>query len=220
MFGKRIHGNGNIKTETRPVSHFSGVDVSGSIDVFVKTDSVSSVKVEADENLLEYIQIINDGDILRIHTENGFSLDPSGKIKVFVSASVLKSFDASGACNIYSENKINSPDMINIGASGSCDVNLEVNTPKIVADLSGACNVELKGETKDFSVEGSGSTGIKTMGLMAENVNVDISGSGDADVYAGAKLDVHVSGAGSVQYKGSPQVNQSISGSGSVKKVE
>ena len=220
MFGKRIHGNGNIKTEKRSVSHFSGVDVSGSIDVYVKSDSISSIKIEGDENLLEYIQVISDGDMLRIHTENGFNLDPSGKIKVFVSASTLKSFHVSGACNIYSENKINSPDVINIGASGSCDVNLEVNAPKIIADLSGACNVELKGETKDFRVEGSGSTGIKTMGLIAENVDVDISGSGDADVYASARLDVHVSGAGSVQYKGNPQVNQSISGAGSVKKVE
>ena len=220
MFGKRIHGNGNIKTETRGVSHFSGVDVSGSIDVYVKNDSTSSVKIEADENLLEYIQVINDSDVLRIHTENGFNLDPSRKIKVFVSASALRSLDASGACNIYSENKISSPDIIDIGASGSCDINLEVNTPKVVADLSGACNLELKGETKDFSVEGSGSTGIKTMGLIAENVDVDISGSGDADVYASSKLDVHVSGAGSVRYKGNPQVNQSISGSGSVKKVE
>ena len=220
MFGKRIHGNGNIKTETRSVSHFNGIDVSGSIDVYVKTDSISSIKIEADENLLEYIQVISDGDMLRIHTENGFNLDPSGKIKVFVSASTFKNFDASGACNIHSENKINSPDVINIGASGSCDVNLEVNTPKVVADLSGACNVELKGETKDFSVEGSGSNGIKTMGLMADNVDVDISGSGDADVYASSKLDIHISGSGDVQYKGNPQVSQSISGSGSVKKVE
>ena len=55
---------------------------------------------------------------------------------------------------------------------------------------------------------------------MAENVKVEISGAGDADVYASVKLYVRASGAGSVIYKGNPGINQSISGAGSVKKVD
>src|SRR5258706_594422 len=46
---KRIYGNGIIKSEPRPVSTFSSVDVSGGINVFVKQDSVASVKIEGDE---------------------------------------------------------------------------------------------------------------------------------------------------------------------------
>ena len=61
FFGKRIHGNGNIKTETRTALEFNSIDVSGSIDVIVRQDSVRSIKVETDENLLEYIQVIDEG---------------------------------------------------------------------------------------------------------------------------------------------------------------
>lgn len=199
---------------------FYGVDVGGSINVSVIQDSACSARIEADANLLQYIQTINDNGVLHIHTEEGYNLNPSRKIIVYVAAPQWKSFEASGACNVYGENQISSPDMIDVNASGSCDVNLNLNSPKIVADLSGACDISLKGQTKEFRVEGSGSTGIKSMDLMAENVDVDISGSGDAAVFASVKLDVHVSGSGSVQYKGTPQVNQSISGSGSVRKVE
>jgi hypothetical protein len=220
VFRKQIHGNGYIKTETRQAGQFNGIDVSGSIDVYVKQDSVASVKIEADENLMEYIQVIDDGGILRIHPENGYNLHPSRHIKVYVSSSAYKSFEASGACDIYSENKITSPGMIDIDLSGSCDAKLELNTPGVSADLSGACNIELKGETKEFKVGGSGSTGIKSMDLLAENVDVDISGAGDAEVYASVKLNVEVSGAASVKYKGNAQVSQSVSGAGSVKKVE
>ena len=45
----------SIKTESELLDHFSSVDVSGGIDVYVKQDSVAAVRVEADENLLEYI---------------------------------------------------------------------------------------------------------------------------------------------------------------------
>jgi hypothetical protein len=95
-----------------------------------------------------------------------------------------------------------------------------LNTPKIAADISGSCDLLLTGETKDFSVHGSGSTDIKAMDLKAENVDVHISGSGEADVYASVKLNIGVSGSGSVRYKGNPSISQEISGSGSIKKVE
>lgn len=220
MFAKRIYGNGNIRIESRSAGSFNNVDVSGSIDVYAKQDSVSGIKVEADENLMEYIQVIEDGNIVRIRTERGFNLHGTKRIKVYVSSPDFKSFRASGACNIYSENKINSTDILAFDLSGSSDVKMELNSPKVDADLSGACKIELQGETKDFKVDGSGSTDIYSLNLLAENVDIGISGSGDAEVFASRKLDVDVSGSGTIKYKGSATVNQHISGSGSVKKID
>jgi len=55
---------------------------------------------------------------------------------------------------------------------------------------------------------------------MAENTQVELSGAGDAQVFASVKLDVRVSGAADVKYKGNATVSQSVRGAGSVKKVE
>ncbi|MBK5271283.1 MAG: DUF2807 domain-containing protein [Bacteroidia bacterium] len=218
--GKRIYGNGHIKTETRSTSSFNSINVSGSIDVYVRQDSVPGIKVETDENLQEYIQVENDADVLYIHTEKGFNIDATGRIKVYVSSPMFKRFKASGACHIYSENKITSAARLEYDLSGACGVKMEINAPDVDAGLSGACNIELRGQTRDFKVRGSGSTGISSMELLAENVDIGISGAGDAEVYASVKLDVNVSGAGSVKYKGNATVNQHVSGAGSVKKME
>ena len=220
VFGKRIRGSGNITTQTRSAGQFNSVDVSGAIDVYVRQDSASSIKIEGDDNLLELVEVIDDGDILRIHPRNGYNLNPSKDIKVYLSSPNYKKFEASGACKIISENKLTSTENITIDLSGSCDAKLELQVPAISADMSGACSLVLKGQSKDFKVEGSGSTSIKCIELLTENTNVEISGAGDAEVSASVKLDVEVSGAGSVKYKGSPAVNQSISGAGSVKKIE
>ncbi len=220
VFGKRIHGDGAIKTETRDITGYNSINVSGDFDVYVKQDSVSSVKIETDENLMGYIIIRTEGNTLKIYPRDNYNLRPTGTIKVYVAAPEFKNFEASGACDYYTENKITSTDDISIDLSGSCDAKMELNAPKITAGISGSGAVTLKGETKELKVDGSGSSEFKCFDMMAENVNVGISGSGDADVFASMKLDVDVSGAGSVRYKGNATVNQSISGSGSVRKVE
>lgn len=218
--GKRIRGNGVIKTESRTAGTFSSIHVSGSSDVYVKQDSVPSIRIETDENLMEYIIIDNDGGTLHIHEKDGTNLKPSGHIKIYVSGPSFKHFEASGACNFYSENKITATEAITIELSGASDIKMELKAPKIDAELSGAGTITLKGETKDFSVDGSGSTDVKCFDLMTENTRIEMSGAGDAEVFASVKLDVHVSGAADVRYKGNATVSQDVSGAGSVKKVE
>jgi len=137
-----------------------------------------------------------------------------------VSSAVFKKFEASGACDIFSDGKVTSPSNVDIDLSGSCSTTLDLNAPKVSADVSGACTVNLKGQTKDFEISGSGSTTLKCFDLLAENVTVDISGAGDAEVYASVKLSGTISGAADVHYKGAAQTDIHTSGASSVKKAD
>jgi len=221
IFAKRVRGNGNITTQSRSAGPFNSIDVSGSIDVYVSQDSSSqSIRVETDDNLQQYVETFRDGDVLRIRSEEGYNLRPSRQIKVYVSSTMFRRFEASGACNIFSEGKINSPSAIDVDLSGSCDVTLEISAPRVTADVSGACSVKLKGDTKEFKIQGSGSTDIKCFDLVADNVDLDISGAGDAEVYANVKLSGEISGAASVNYKGTAQTDIHTSGATSVRKVD
>jgi hypothetical protein len=217
---KRIRGNGTITILGRSVSSFSGVSVSGDIDLYIKQDSVSSVKIEADENLHEYIHITVKGNILEIKEERGYNLQSSKGIKVYISGPSFNHFEASGACEIFSENKITGTGEIRINMSGAGGIKLDLNAPSVRAELSGASYLSLSGETKSFKVDGSGASGIRCFNLITDNTEIDISGAAKAEVVANVKLDVHVSGAADVKYKGTATVNQQVSGAGSVKKVE
>jgi hypothetical protein len=189
--------------------------------VYVRQDSSSSsIKVEADENLQQYIETIDDGDVLRIKTQEGFNPQPSRQIKVYVSSAVFKRFEASGACDVFSESRITNSSEIDFDLSGSCDVTMDVNTPKTSVDMSGAGTIKLKGETKDFRVNGSGSTTIKCFDLLAENVDLHLSGAGDAEVYASVKLTGNISGAASVHYKGAARPDIHTSGATALQKAD
>lgn len=217
--GKRIKGDGNVITETRSVGNFDGIEVSGAFDIYITQDNSYTVKVETDDNLQGYVITEVQGNELRIRPENHVNLRPT-RMKIYVSAPVFKSLEASGACNIYSQNKLSSSEKMDIELSGSSDVVLDINAPEVEASLSGAGSVELKGETKELNIDGSGSSDIRCFDMKADNVSIDISGAGSAEVFANTKLDVEVSGSGDIKYKGSPSVQQRISGAGSVKKVD
>ena len=220
VFRERIRGNGISKTESRDVKGFSSVDVSGAMDVYVTQDSVTSVKVEADENLLQYIVTENDNGTLNIYFEYGVNLRPKKAIRVYVSNPVYREFEASGACNYFGETRISSAENIRIHVSGACDATMEVKAPKVKVDLSGAGTISLRGETKDFEVDGSGSTNIKCFDLLAENTKVDMSGAGNAEVFASVSLTGEISGAVDILYKGNITPDIRKSGAGSVKKAE
>jgi hypothetical protein len=218
--GERIKGSGNVIAQSRSFSDFTGVEVSSAIDLYLKQDAAFAVKVETDDNLQQFVLIKVENGVLKIKLPDNTSLDETGKLKVYVSAPLFKSMEASGACNIFSENSLTSGEPVTIDLSGSCGIQLDIKAQKISAGLSGACNVKLKGEAKEFFVEGSGSSDIKCFDLATEQTKIDISGSGEAEVFASVKLDIQTSGSSEVKYKGNATVSQDVSGSGSVKKVD
>ena len=217
--GERVRGSGHIKTENRTASGFNSIEVSGAIDVYIKQDSTTSVRVEADDNILEYIEVHTDGSTLEIYTADNIRLKPSHKIKVYVSNSEYKDLQAGGASSILSENEITA-DILNVDIGGASEGRLEVNAPKISVNVSGASNANLKGKTKDFEGDASGASKIRGFDLLTENADVDASGASNIEVYASVKIAGQASGASSVNYKGNAQATVEKSGASSVNKKD
>jgi len=220
VLGKRVRGNGVIKSEDHAVSSFKNVEVSGSINVYVSQGDIKPVKVEGDENLLQYVEVAQEGDKIIVREQPGYNLNPTGEIKIYITAPVYNSIEVSGASDIIGQMKIVNPENLELRASGAGDIKMEVDAPSLSADISGSGSIDLKGETKDVDLGLSGAGHAHCYELLAENTKVDISGAGSAEVYASVKLDAEVSGAGSVSYKGNAStVKQNVSGVGSVNKV-
>src|SRR5262245_28058978 len=83
--GERIRGNGHLTTETRSPGNFKSVSSHGSFDVIVSSGG-QEVKVEAEDNLLPYIETYVEGYTLHVDTKDNYWLRPSRKVKIFVSS--------------------------------------------------------------------------------------------------------------------------------------
>ena len=220
MGGRKVRGNGVIKSQEHTVSTFKNVEVSGSIKVYVSQGDIKPVKIESDENLLQYVEVFQEGDKLIVRERQGYNLQPTDELRIYVTAPVYNSIEVSGASDIIGQTKINNPEDLELHASGAGDIKMDVDAPSLSADISGSGTIDLKGQTKSVEIGLSGAAHAHCYDLLSENVKVDISGAGSAEVYASMKLEASVSGAGNVSYKGNaPSVNQHVSGAGSVEKV-
>jgi hypothetical protein len=220
FLGKRVHGNGNITTQDRPVNEFKDIEVGGAAKVYVSQGDQHTVKVEVDENLQQFVEVIQEGNKVIVRQKDNFNLDPTGDLKIYVTSPVYNNIDVSGACDIIGQTPISSPENLYMNISGAGDMKMEVNAPHISAEVSGSGNIDLKGETKSAELTLTGAGHAHCFELKSENTKIEISGAGSAQVYASVRLDAEVSGAGSVDYKGGAAVDQHVSGAGSVHKVD
>jgi len=216
--GRRITGNGTVTTQQRNISSFTGIRVGSSMKVFISQGTEHSIKVEADENLMEYIEIKKNGNTLEIDNKDGYNLKPKHTIKIHITAPEFYELSVAGSGGIKSKTKISTRDLkINIGGSG--DVDVEVDAPEVTATIGGSGSISLRGTTRSLSTHIGGSGEVHAFQLLSEKASVNIGGSGDAEVFASKQLEISIAGSGDVAYKGTPAVNQRIAGSGDVRKI-
>jgi len=220
VFKKTIHGNGNITSEERKVNNTERIKSMGNFNIDIVQGATSSVKVEADENLMPYILTENREGKLVIRAKEGYNLSTDNKIKITVTTNRLEEIEVDGSGNVNGEGKFTGADHLKVSVAGSGDINLDINTPRIESEIAGTGNITFSGETKDSKIDIAGVGNYKAESLMSENVEIHIAGSGNARVYAENNLDIHIAGSGDVYYKGNANVKQDIAGSGKISKIE
>ena len=213
----QIRGSGNIVTENRKTGDFTGISAGGGFEVELMNGAATEVRVEADDNIIGYIETRVSGNVLDISTKGSTNFI-DGHYKVYVTAPDISAVKSSGAASININNILKNSEKIDLEASGAASINGEVDAPKIATEASGAANITLSGRTMDYNAEASGSATIKTGELMSESTKVHASGAASVHVYASVKLDADADGAAGIHYKGAASVSQKTSGAASVKK--
>jgi hypothetical protein len=194
-----VKGSGNLRSENRNVGNFNAIDIGGAWQVEVKVGNKPSVKVEIDDNLLQYVETkIEDGTLHVGFKKNTPSIRNSKSMKVWITAPELKSVDISGACSAK------------VDGLRAQDFRL---------DCSGASKVKLNGSIERVTIDASGASSVDLIGIALRTALVDASGASSVTLNVRETLKVDASGASSVRYKGKPSVQRDTSGVSSVKPI-
>jgi hypothetical protein len=218
-----IKGNGQMKKETREVSDFTSLSSKGSMNVEITYGNSNSIQIEADENLLPYIETTVEDGRLIIQSKKKVNLKSKTKMTVYVSMTKINSLQLSGSGNIDGKGAFTNSGKTDIGISGSGNIKLSFDSfDDLDLSLSGSGNMDLKGgaATNNITAAVSGSGNIECSDISSNDVSAKISGSGNIKVYANKSIDAKISGSGNVFYKGSASnINSKIAGSGKVIKM-
>lgn len=220
VMDKHVEGNGASKKETRNITGFSHIAVSGNFEVTLQQGDGFKVELEADANLLSYIETRKHDLELEINEKGGYNLDSKHPIKIFIQMPKVDEISMSGAGIIKGSAAIENSDKLELNIGGSGEMELQVKSPKIDLEIGGSGKATLTGSTRDFKVSIGGSGDCLAEELLSENCKISIGGSGTARVYASVKLNASIGGSGDVYYGGTPTVTQSVGGSGSIQPIK
>ncbi|SDX26324.1 Putative auto-transporter adhesin, head GIN domain [Lutibacter oricola] len=217
QWNKKIKGSGNIKTETRNVSDFEKISVSGSFDIELIKGKEGKITVTAYENLLEYIVTETENGKLKIKPKDRFNLRSNKPIKITVTFEEFDKLSLAGSGNIFSDDVINN-NTFAISMAGSGNIDLILNSKKTGLSIAGSGNLNLKGETDNLKASLAGSGNLNAYDLKSNIVNISIAGSGNVKVHAENEIKASIVGSGDVSYTGNPTIEKASKiGSGSFK---
>jgi hypothetical protein len=216
---EKVKGSGTIREESRNGGPFRSISTSGSYNVYILQGAKHDIRIEADDNLLPYIETKVSGNDLEIRTKKGYDIKPSKTINIYVTLDQLENLSSSGSGGFYSKGKLKG-DKVKFSFSGSTNTELDLDASDLSVEVSGSSHLNLKGNIPATKYEISGSADIEALELQSASAQIAISGSGKLDLAVEKKMDISVSGMGKIRYKGSPVINQSSSGMAKVSKID
>jgi len=211
-----IDPSGTLKTETREISGVERVSLQDFGDLTILQGDSESLSIEADDNLLPYLQTEVNGQELVLKIKDGYEFTNEATIHYTLKVKNLNRVSVAGAGNVTAE-KLSVGDMaLNIAGSGNIKI-ADLQAANLRSDASGTGNFDLKGKVASQALTINGAGNYACGDLQSDEGTVTINGAGNVTVWVVNKLDITVNGFGNVNYYGSPRVSQNITGGGGVK---
>lgn len=212
-----ISGSGRISKETRDVKSFDAIEISGAFHVYLTQGNDERLEIEADDNLLQYIETGVRGGRLYIEPRAFSFRNPT--LKAYITIRNIEEIRASGAVQITGDTSLEFGRLL-IATSGASEIDLELYGEKLELKVSGAGKTHLSGEVENTIIRLSGASKLNAESLYVNKMDINISGAGSANVRVEDELVANISGAGNIRYIGDPKVHSKVSGAGNVKRLK
>lgn len=212
-----VTGSGNVVDESRSVSGFSAVDQAGEGRLYIEQTGAESLRVRAEDNLLQHIQTNVVGDELEIRTAPGVEINATQPIEYFLTVDDLNAAELTGVGRIECTGL--STNGLDVDFSGVGDVVFtDLDTERLDLRMTGVGDVRFSGRATQQVVRISGVGDYNGRGLATLQTTVEINGSHSATVRVANRLVVNIVGSGCVYYIGNPTIDSTTTGSGCVEK--
>jgi len=209
-----ISASGEVTTQEFSFGGYDALQVGGAFDVFVQfSDTVESVRIEANENLQDRLVVRISGNTLVIRPEDNLSIRGNATLKAFITTNNLSTIDISGTTRLTLEDEWAIDHGI-LRLSGASNTIGQVSAKQLGLRASGASSVDLFGGVGELYANLSGSSTLRDFDLQVQRLDIGLSGSSDAFLSVNESIEINASGSSSLHYSGNPDIiRQNLSGS-------
>lgn len=215
--GRTVTGSGNLVTLEQTNQDFSRIEFSHAFQADVTQGDTYSVVITIDDNLVQDLQVSQNGDTLKIGFQPGLLTLRNATMRARVTMPELTGVVGSGASQIRLDG-FESGKNLSVEVSGASTLRGNIDAGNLDAEVSGASRLELAGQGRDGRINVSGASQANLANFALQDVQVEVSGASRAEVNASGRLDAEASGASMVHYSGNPTMGRiQTSGAGNVR---
>jgi hypothetical protein len=214
FLGNLVRGSGTLASEERQVQGIRAVDLTTEGDLTIELGDQEALRIEAEDNLLPYLETKVQGGTLMIGTRMNTELFPTQPIRYTLVVPSLEALSVSSSGNI--DAPALAAAQFKIEASSSGDVHLAgLTADRLEVRISSSGNVAIDGgEVGEQTITVSSSGEYTAPDLLSQSADIRVTSSGHATVWVTGRLDANLSSSGNANYYGDPQVNIQTSSSG------
>jgi hypothetical protein len=234
--GGTVRGSGNVVEETRAVSGFTGVELATVGTLHIQVGNSESLRIEAEDNLMQYLLTEVRGGRLNIENREGVNLQSTRPIHYYLTVTALDTIVISSSgdveapdlqagrfsATIHSSGNLEMGDLqagtltVNITSSGNVTMGT-LNADTLEVDISSSGNLKIAGgEVGRQTITISSSGEYTAQDLQSTEADVRLSSSGSATIRVRDRLRANLTSSGDVRYVGSPTVDATTTSSGNV----
>ena len=203
----RIEGSGNVITKEIPVKSFEELNASGVFNLLLSQGDKESLKIEADDNLMDLFIIENEGSTLKIKMKKNSNFNSKKQLKVYVTFKTLKSMDLGMVGGTSSDEKLKFADLkLKNQSVGSVSLNMTLQTLNMENQSVGS--VKLEGSAENAIVKNNSVGSINAGNFVVQKMDIENNGVGSATVNAEKELKYSDSFLGKVSNKGNATVKK------------
>jgi hypothetical protein len=210
-------GSGNLETEEYAFTDFTEVEISSAFEFEIQQSNSYNISVTADDNIMDYVQVSQDGQTLKIGLGTITWFGPV-TLRASVTMPELGGLEISGASR-GTVSDFSSTDDLDITVSGASRLSGDITAGDVEFDISGASTIQLEGSANDIDADVSGASSLNLDDFTVNNANVDLSGASSGTIKLNGRLDADISGASRLWYIGEPTMGDiNTSGASTISK--
>jgi len=203
----RIEGSGNVITKDISVKSFDELDASGVFNLQLSQGDKETLRIEADDNLMDLFIIENEGSTLKIKMRKNSNFNSKKQLKVYVTFKTLKSMNLGMVGGTSSDEKLKFADLkLKNQSVGSVSLNMTLQTLNMENQSVGS--VKLEGSADNAVVKNNSVGSINAGNFVVQKMDIENNGVGSATVNAEKELKYTDSFLGKVSNRGNATVKK------------
>jgi len=203
----RIEGSGNVITKDISVKSFDELDASGVFNLQLSQGDKETLRIEADDNLMDLFIVENEGSTLKIKMKKNSNFNSKKQLKVYVTFKTLKSMNLGMVGGTSSDEKLKFADLkLKNQSVGSVSLNMTLQTLNMENQSVGS--VKLEGSAENAIVKNNSVGSINAGNFVVQKMDIENNGVGSATVNAEKELKYSDSFLGKVSNRGNATVKK------------